>query len=97
MTALPSDSYLLAWVREALRLYHAALPTASETQRLVWQYCSPMKFTEAAWPYYEPGKAAAVVNIALISLIAASSVKPEDALARAKQWVLKNWQPQPTR
>ena len=34
MSALPSDDYMRAYLKEAMRLYHAALPTATDAQRL---------------------------------------------------------------
>ncbi|KRR10838.1 hypothetical protein CQ12_21460 [Bradyrhizobium jicamae] len=90
--ALPSDEYLLAHLREAMRLYQEALPTATDMQKVVWHHCSRAKFVEAAFPFYEgDAEVSCVINVAMLNVI--ETMPLEDALASAKARIAKNWQP----
>jgi hypothetical protein len=93
--ALPSQSYLLAHLRESMRLYHEALPTATDTQKLLWRYCSRDKFVEGAFPYYEgDAEMSCVISLAMLMVIDEGMSMPlEDALVTAKQRLAKHWQP----
>ncbi|UPJ50781.1 hypothetical protein IVB30_05100 [Bradyrhizobium sp. 200] len=81
---LPDDSYLLALLREAMRLYEEALPTATDTQKLVWKYCSRAKFIEGAWPYDVPDVETSVVISVAMGRCIDALMPPEAALKIAK-------------
>ncbi|MEH2504974.1 hypothetical protein V1290_003785 [Bradyrhizobium sp. AZCC 1578] len=90
---LPSDEFLLAYLRESMRLYNEALLTATDTQKLVWRYCNRTKFVEDAFPYYEGDvKVTCLISNAMGYCIDAL-MPVEQALAAAKQWLAKHWRP----
>ncbi|UPJ49898.1 hypothetical protein IVB30_00195 [Bradyrhizobium sp. 200] len=76
---------MLALLRESMRLYQEALQTATDTQKLVWRYCSRAKFIENAWPYDVPDvETGIVISVAMLRCIEAA-MTPEAALKSAKR------------
>src|SRR5690349_8581798 len=83
--ALPPDDYLLAFLREAHRLYEDAMKTATVMEYSVWRYCSRAKFVENAWPYDIPNAATYVVIGAALTYVIERGAKMEDAIRAAKR------------
>ncbi len=78
-----ADSYMLALLRESLRLYAAAIPGATPVQCMAWLHDRRL-FIENAWPFDVPNRRTVAIIDRAMHHVVHSKMHLQDALADAR-------------